>query len=108
MKIENINNAVTDLKNALLRRFGDDVAIILFGSAARGTCDDESDIDVLVLVPEKVDTSTEEEIFSIAYNIELDCDVVFGIIVYSKDFWNSGLAGVMPLHTNIEHEGIVV
>ena len=33
---------------------------------------------------------------------------IFGIIVYSKDFWYSDRAVVMPLYKNIQREGLFV
>jgi predicted nucleotidyltransferase len=106
MKIQNIKNAVEELKSVLVRQFGNGIKIILFGSAARG--DTESDIDVLVIMPGAVDTEIEEKVISIAYDIELSLDVVFGIIVHSQEFWSSGLAAAMPFHKNIEREGLVL
>jgi len=106
MNTQNIGSAVAELKNALIERFGDRISVIMFGSAARGTCDSESDIDVLVLIPGEVTTRLEEDVFDIAYPIELSRNVIFGIIVYSNEFWNSGPAAAMPLHKNISREGI--
>jgi predicted nucleotidyltransferase len=108
MKTQNIKNAVEVLKSVLVRQFGNGIKIILFGSAARGDCDTESDIDVLVIMPGAVDMEIEEKVISIAYDIELSLDVVFGIIVHSQEFWSSGLAAAMPLHKNIEREGLVL
>jgi uncharacterized protein len=108
MKIENIGAAVEKLKQILVKVFGPDTRVIMFGSAARGDCNTESDIDILVLLPGDINPRIEEEVFNIAYDIELANDVVFGTIVYSNDFWNSELAGVMPLHKNIEREGVVL
>lgn len=108
MKIDNIGPAVENLKQDLLSAFGVGIQVVLFGSAARGNCNSESDIDILVLLPGEINSRIEEMVISIAYEIELNLDVVFGIIVYSIDFWNSGLAGVMPLHKNIEREGVAV
>jgi len=108
MKIQNINNAVYELKKNLQCEIGNEIKIIIFGSAARGDCDSESDIDILVLIPGIADNKTEEKIIGIAYDIELRLNVVFGIIVHSYEFWNSGLASAMPLYKNIEREGRVV
>lgn len=80
----------------------------LFGSVARGDSQRYSDIDVLVLLPGKVDNTLEEKVFDAAYDIELEYGVVFGIIVYAKDFWASDLAASMPLYQNIRKEGIPV
>ncbi len=47
----------------------------------------------------------EEEIFNIAYDIELEYDVIFGIIVYSSNFWFSQKGSIMPLFQRIREEG---
>lgn len=105
MKIQNIKIAVEELKRALVAQFGSGVKLVMFGSAARGDSNIESDIDLLVLVPCAVNEGIEEQIISIAYDIELSLDVVFGIIVHSREFWGSGRAAAMPLYKNIEREG---
>jgi len=108
MKTQNIQNAIRILRERLIKRFGKGLKIYLFGSIARGDYDADSDIDVLVLLPFESNHSVEEEIFDIAYDIELDYDVVFGIIVYSLDFWISHKARAMPLYKIVDSEGIPV
>ncbi len=108
MNTSNIQAAINKLKQEIIRNFGNDVKIIHFGSSAHGKSDSESDIDILVLIPGKVDNRIEEKVFNMAFDIEIELDVIFGIIVYSLEFWNSGRASVMPLHQNIEREGIVI
>jgi len=34
--------------------------------------------------------------------------VIFGILVEPEVFWNSSLAEAMPIHWNIDREGILV
>ncbi|MCL6500903.1 MAG: nucleotidyltransferase domain-containing protein, partial [Candidatus Pacearchaeota archaeon] len=85
-----------------------DAEIILYGSKARGDADEESDIDILVLLERRVNNTLEEEIFSTAFKIELKYDVIFGVIVYQKQFWNSPLGEAMPLHWNVDKEGVYV
>jgi len=104
---ENERKALLELKKKICERFPY-AEIVLYGSKVRGDVDEESDIDVLVLLREKVNTSIEEEIFSLSYDIELEYDVVFGILVHEKDFWSSELAHAMPLHWNIDKEGIPI
>ncbi|MCK4766313.1 MAG: nucleotidyltransferase domain-containing protein [Candidatus Aminicenantes bacterium] len=103
-----IKRAINSLKSKLCMRFGNEVEIFLFGSAARNDYNRESDIDILVLFPGKVDTRLEEEVFSLAYDIELEQDVVFGINVHSKEYWNSEKAAVMPFYQNVQREGMRV
>ena len=102
----NVKNALFELKKKLQEKFGEKAKVYLFGSYARRENTEYSDIDVLVLLDDKVNTSKEVEIFDIAYKIELEYDVVFGIIVYSKFHWESIKHLQSPLYTNIKKEGI--
>ncbi|MBE0477817.1 nucleotidyltransferase domain-containing protein [Candidatus Aerophobetes bacterium] len=104
---ENEKKALHELKRRLLKKFPD-AEIILYGSKARGDSDEESDIDVLVLLGREVNNTLEEEIFSISFKIELNYDVIFGIIVYPQKFWDSPLGKAMPLHWNVDKEGIPI
>lgn len=104
---ENERIALEELKERLVQRFPD-AEIILYGSKARGDFEKESDIDLLILVGSRITSRLEEEITHITYDIELKYDVVFGKIVENKDFWNSPLANAMPLHWNIDREGVII
>ena len=48
----------------------------------------------------------KEDITDVLYDIELKYNVVFGKIIENRDFWQSSLANAMPLHWNIDKEGI--
>lgn len=104
---ENEKSALQELKERLLKQFPD-AEIILYGSKTRGNFDKESDIDLLILIESTVTSELEEEITRVTYDIELKYDVVFGKIIENKDFWNSPLANVMPLHWNIDREGVLI
>lgn len=102
---DNERKALNELKERLLKKFPE-VEIILYGSKARGDFGKESDIDLLILVKSIVNSSLEEEITHISFDIELNYDVVFGKIIENKDYWNLPLAKAMPLHLNIDKEGV--
>jgi len=74
----------------------------LFGSFARGDYSRISDIDLMVILP-KVDRHIEEDLFNIAYDLELQYDCVIDVIVLPKDFNNT-----IPIYRNIQKEGIAV
>jgi len=100
-------NAIYKLKAELLDKFPQ-IQVILYGSKVRGNDEEFSDIDILILLNRKIDTELEEQILDIIYDIELEFDVVFGVMIESKDFWDSSLAKIMPLHQNIDREGVLV
>ncbi|MFZ2149164.1 MAG: nucleotidyltransferase domain-containing protein [Sedimentisphaerales bacterium] len=74
----------------------------LFGSFARGDYSRTSDIDLMVRLP-KVDRNIEEDLFNIAYDLELEYDCVIDVIVLPQNFNNNIL-----IYQNIQKEGIAI
>jgi predicted nucleotidyltransferase len=103
-----IRSSVSELKRVLCRRYGNELELYIFGSVARNDYEPDSDIDVLVLLPCEVDTSVKEEVIDLAYDIELNYNVVFGIVVRSKRFWVSEEAAVLPFHQAVQKEALRV
>jgi len=83
-------------------------AVILYGSMARGDFDDESDIDVLVVLNDISDYVEElDKTFQIQYELEMkyDCDFIIScVIATSKDYETK----IEPLFLIIHHEGISI
>ncbi len=80
--------------------------IVLFGSKARGEGDAFSDLDILIIVDSRIDRELRETISDISYPLELEFNVVFGKIIENKAVWNTPLSRSMPLHWNIDREGV--
>ncbi|MCL2053594.1 MAG: nucleotidyltransferase domain-containing protein [Oscillospiraceae bacterium] len=84
-------------------------SVILYGSYARGDYDNESDIDIMVLV----DMSDAElndynrEIVDFEVGINLEYDVVLSIFVNDCKHFEQWLP-VLPFYRNIKTEGVVV
>jgi predicted nucleotidyltransferase len=74
----------------------------LFGSFARGDYSKTSDIDLMVRLP-KVDRDIEEDLFNIAYDLELEYDCVIDVIVLPENFNNN-----IMIYQNIQKEGIAI
>jgi uncharacterized protein len=104
---DNEKKALLELKKILFNNFSVS-EIILYGSKARGDFDEESDIDILIVLNNKVDDTIREKIFSLSFKIEIKYDIIFGILVEHKDFWTSPLAETMPIHGNVNLEGVPV
>jgi predicted nucleotidyltransferase len=74
----------------------------LFGSFARGDYSKTSDIDLMIRLPE-VDRNIEEDLFNIAYDLELEHDCVIDVIVLPQN-----LANKTMIYQNIQKEGIPI
>jgi len=78
---------------------------ILFGSRARGEERNDSDWDILILVPYPVDLATEQKFRHKLFELELEYGQAFSTFVYSKTEWEEKYC-VTPFYKNVEQEGI--
>lgn len=97
--------ALTELKKRLSEELPG-LKVILYGSKARGDSIPGSDIDLLVLVEGDVTPATRIKIRSIKYSIELKYDVIISLLIETVNYWQSIQAQAMPLHWNIDREGV--
>lgn len=82
--------------------------MILYGSRARNSANIESDIDLLILLPEEVKAEMRIDIHDMLYDIALSEDVVISVIVKSVSKWNQPISQATPLYKSIQQEGIKV
>jgi predicted nucleotidyltransferase len=78
----------------------------VFGSSARGDRKPESDIDVWVHLSH-VNRQIEEDLFDMAYDLELKHDCLIDVIVVD-DRGLSGDQGTAPIYETIRAEGTAV
>ncbi|HLP59172.1 MAG TPA: nucleotidyltransferase domain-containing protein [Candidatus Deferrimicrobium sp.] len=106
MNEDSIKKSIAELKEVLCLTFDEAIELYLFGSVARHDYGPESDIDILVLFPGEVDTRLKIQIIDLAFDIGLKNDIVFNVIVRSKETWKSEMAKVTPFHRNLEREAL--
>jgi predicted nucleotidyltransferase len=99
------NVILLKVKEAVLR-LEPSAEVILYGSRARDDFREYSDWDFLVLVDGLVDTARTDRIRRVLFDIELDTDQIISSIIRSRQDWNSPRYSVVPLHKNVEREGI--
>ncbi len=78
----------------------------VFGSSARGDRRQDSDIDIFILMP-LVNRQVEEELFDIAYDIELKYDCLIDLIIFDDHSLASQYAST-PIYQKVLSEGLSV
>jgi len=96
---------VFDLKNKILNEY-ELVEMRLFGSTARGDRNTHSDIDIFVRII-NLNRKIEEDIFDLAYEIELKHKCLIDIFVFD-DKKLTGKYLWTPVYQKILQEGIIV
>ncbi len=82
--------------------------LILFGSYAREDYDENSDLDLLVLIDkENVIGTDQKRIAYPLYDIEFETGTLISPMVFSKKEWESR-KGKTPFHENVSREGKVL
>ena len=101
MKNEKINQIINQFKLAVEDKYNV-ITMKLFGSIARGDNTEISDIDIMVKLP-IVNRKIEEDLYNIAYELELEYDCLIDVIVLPEDIDNN-----IPIYANIEKEGVLI
>jgi predicted nucleotidyltransferase len=97
--------ALSEIKRRLLERF-DIKTLVLYGSAARGQADEESDVDLLVVTSEPLTRFARHEITDIVFEVNLRYDTNFSTLVVDLKSWETGIISVLPLRDEILRDGI--
>jgi uncharacterized protein len=82
------------------------VEVILFGSRARGTANNESDYDVVIVINAPDDRKVRKQINDLCYDLELKYNIFLDTQVISKDELEFGLRGKHPVFRLAIKEGI--
>ena len=80
--------------------------VVLYGSRARGDATDESDYDLLIISDSQVTIEAEDRFRRALYDIQLETASVITVLMVNRDQWDAPLSRAMPLHQNIERDGI--
>jgi len=80
--------------------------IVLFGSVAWGKPDEESDVDILIVLKDCSNLLTEDQISQVIFEINLEYDTNLSELIVDRQTWDHGLVSAMPIHEEIEKRGI--
>jgi predicted nucleotidyltransferase len=105
MKLEeNEERALKRLREELFARYPI-IDFRLYGSKARGEGRQDSDLDVMIELPD-YDRAIVEEIDDIVYRINLEHDVFISALVFGKDELEEGPMSESPIYKVIQREGV--
>jgi predicted nucleotidyltransferase len=96
--------AIREAVRILRERFPVD-RVVLFGSKAKGTDQEDSDIDLLVLTSRRLKWRERDELTDSLFDLQLSADVVFNTMVLATADWTHGPYRVLPIHAEIERSG---
>lgn len=83
------------------------VRIVLYGSAARGTNTESSDIDIAIIMNGRLDEKMEEILSNFIVDMNLKYDKVFSVIDIELETFQKW-EKVSPFYQNVNKEGIIL
>ncbi len=103
-----IELALQELTPGLRRIYGDLIdSVILYGSTARGTQTDESDVDVAILLHPGATKAMREKMLDLVVDLELACGRVLSVLCIDYEKF-SEWKDTLPFYKNIREDGIVL
>lgn len=102
-----INNLLLQIKNHLISTYKDGIKhIILYGSFARGEATEKSDIDLLIVVDDRIEPrEVEDELNDLLFDILLKKGELVSVIAVNKSLFESYRA---PLFLNVKEDGVAI
>lgn len=108
LKLKDRDHVAIEAATRLIRERFPVEQVILFGSKARGSDDPESDIDLLVVTSRELDWAERKVLINALFEIELAHDVVISTLVVPLREWEEGVCAVLPIHDEIERDGVLL
>jgi predicted nucleotidyltransferase len=102
---KSLRDALQTARDRISAEFAVD-RVVLFGSVVRGEADEESDVDLLVVLKGPLEHKIRNRISRIILDINLEYDTNLSSLVVEQQAWDEGLLSVSPIHEEIEEEGI--
>lgn len=103
-----IDLALEKMIPGLQEIYGDLVdSIILYGSTARGTRAEDSDVDVAILLPAGATKAMRDQMLDLVVDLELECGRVLSVLCIDYDKF-AEWKDIIPFYKNIRKDGVVL
>jgi len=107
LKNEKLREALEAVKAEVRRIAGDGARLIIYGSHARGEEREDSDVDLMVVLPDALKTFENEDLLRDAiYDIGFDNGFVISVLVASESHVKN-MNGFM-VYGSVEKEGVLL
>ena len=106
-----VSNIIYDFAVQIRKMLGSKLSkIILYGSYARGDYQENSDVDIMILVKDMSEESIrkmEEELCDLAFDIEIEKGLHISAFMKDEEhfeYWEEAL----PFYSNVRREGVEI
>lgn len=82
-------------------------SVILYGSTARGTGTEDSDVDIAVLIRSGATKEMREQMLDLVVNLELACGKVLSVLCIDYEKYTEW-KDTLPFYQNIQKDGVVL
>lgn len=102
-----LNSALDLVKSEIVRIVGGDVRLFLFGSYARGDARDDSDVDLMVVVPDALyNPNLKNAVMDAVHDITFDTEFLFSLLIVSESL--AARFKGFKVFASVEKEGLQV
>ena len=100
VRSEFVDGILRILKNRLEK-------IVLYGSVARGTDTEESDVDIALIMHGRLDSDTEDKLSDLVVDMNLKYNTIFSVIDIDADHFGTWVEA-LPFYQSVDKEGVVL
>ena len=101
------NEILKKMVDEITKIYGDNlISIVLYGSVARNTAMDDSDIDVALFV-KKDNRNMYDRALDVVVDLDLEYDQIISLSLIEQNNYTKW-KNVLPYYVNIDKEGIVL
>lgn len=105
--VEDIRDLTKEIKDYLIDRYGNGIRqVVVYGSFARGEANDDSDLDVLVVVSDSLDPiEVERSLSDLLFDILLERKELVSVIAIPEDIFENYRS---PFILNTREDGVPI